>query len=166
MSTEATLRLDTTLQMFEMRSMKARFYTLCWCTPLTVHIDTLGRLSVYTVPSTSTSYTALLPHFLPPRTSLPHTLVMIVLDWTRPWTFVDELQTWLEWVETWAKGDGSRDLEIVREENRERCGFRIYKAIVGVIIIYIQCSHTSNNTRSHQPIHCLPIQHILAHFYL
>ncbi|KAF9462076.1 dynein light intermediate chain-domain-containing protein [Collybia nuda] len=82
--------------------------------------DTLGRLSVYTVPSTSTSYTALLPHFLPPHLSLPHTLVVIVLDWTRPWTFVEELQTWLEWVETWAKGDSSRELEIVREENRER----------------------------------------------
>lgn len=91
---------------------------------------------------------------------------MIVLDWTRPWTFVDELQTWLEWVETWAKGDDSRDLEIVREENRERCRFRIYKAIIGVIIIYIQCSHISNNTRNHQPIHYLPIQRILARFYL
>ncbi|KAF5333538.1 hypothetical protein D9611_002697 [Ephemerocybe angulata] len=82
--------------------------------------DTLARLSVYTVPSSAPSYTSLLPHFLPPRTSLPHTLVVIVLDWTRPWTFVEELQTWLQWVENWAKGDGSRDLEIVREENRER----------------------------------------------
>jgi dynein light intermediate chain 1 len=45
---------------------------------------------------------------------------MIVLDWTRPWTFVDDFQTWLNWVELWAKGDGSRDLEIVREENHER----------------------------------------------
>lgn len=82
--------------------------------------DILARLSVYTVPSASTSYTALLPHFLPPRQSLPHTLVMIVLDWTRPWTFVEELQRWLQWVETWAKGDESRELQIVREENRER----------------------------------------------
>ena len=45
---------------------------------------------------------------------------MIVLDWTRPWTFVEELQSWLIWVEKWAKGDGSRELEIVREECRER----------------------------------------------
>ena len=84
-------------------------------------IDTLARLSVYTVPSSAPSYTALLPHFLPPRTSLPHTLVIIVLDWTRPWTFVEELQSWLQWVEKWVKGDGSREVEIVREENRERC---------------------------------------------
>lgn len=67
---------------------------------------------------------ALLPHFLQPRTVLPHSLVMIVLDWTRPWSFVEELQTWLLWVERWAKGDGSRELEVVREECRERreCG--------------------------------------------
>lgn len=45
---------------------------------------------------------------------------MIVLDWTRPWTFVDELYTWLTWVEKWSKGDGARELEIAREENHER----------------------------------------------
>ncbi|KAF5387749.1 hypothetical protein D9615_000687 [Tricholomella constricta] len=81
---------------------------------------TLARLSVYAVPSALPSYTSLLPHFIPPRQSLPHTLVMIVLDWTRPWSFVEELQTWLQWVETWAKGDGLRELEIIREEGRER----------------------------------------------
>jgi dynein light intermediate chain 1, cytosolic len=86
-----------------------------------VRTDTLARLSVYTVPSAASSYTALLPHFLPPRTSLPHTLLMIVLDCSRPWTFVEELQTWLIWVEKWVKGDGSRELEIIREECRERC---------------------------------------------
>ena len=47
--------------------------------------------------------------------------MIIVLDWTKPWTFVDELEAWLEWVEKWAKGDGARELEIVREENHERC---------------------------------------------
>ncbi|KAF9651747.1 hypothetical protein BDM02DRAFT_3110207 [Thelephora ganbajun] len=82
--------------------------------------DILARLSVYTVPSSATTYTSLLPDFLPPRQSLPHTVVIIALDWTRPWTFVEELQTWLVWVEQWAKGDGSHELEIVREEQRER----------------------------------------------
>lgn len=46
---------------------------------------------------------------------------MIVLDWTRPWTFVEELETWLQWIETWAKGDGSREVQIAAEESRERC---------------------------------------------
>ncbi|KAJ7167606.1 dynein light intermediate chain-domain-containing protein [Mycena filopes] len=84
--------------------------------------DTLARLAVYTVPSAAPAYTALLPHFVPPRTALPHTLVLITLDWTRPWTFVDELETWLRWVEEWARGGPNppRELEIVREESRER----------------------------------------------
>ncbi|KAF9782183.1 dynein light intermediate chain-domain-containing protein [Thelephora terrestris] len=82
--------------------------------------DILARLSVYTVPSSATTYTSLLPDFLPPRQSLPHTVVIIALDWTRPWTFIEELQMWLVWVEQWAKGDGSRELEIAREEQRER----------------------------------------------
>jgi dynein light intermediate chain 1, cytosolic len=64
---------------------------------------------------------ALLPHFLPQRVSLPHTLFIILLDWTRAWTFIEELQAWLIWVEKWAKRDGSRELDIVREECRERC---------------------------------------------
>ncbi|KAF7302019.1 Dynein 1 light intermediate chain [Mycena indigotica] len=82
--------------------------------------DTLARLSVYTVPSSAATYTALLPHFVPPRTALPNTLVVIVLDWTRPWSFIDELETWLQWVERWTTGDGARELEIIREECRER----------------------------------------------
>ncbi|CAL1700498.1 unnamed protein product [Somion occarium] len=45
---------------------------------------------------------------------------MIVLDWTRPWAFVDELLTWLTWIEAWVKGDDSRELIITREETRER----------------------------------------------
>jgi dynein light intermediate chain 1, cytosolic len=50
---------------------------------------------------------------------------MIVLDWTHPWTFVDELETWLTWVEKWAKGDESRELNIIREESRERREFGV-----------------------------------------
>lgn len=82
--------------------------------------DTLARLSVYTVPSSATPYLSLLPHFVPPRSALPHTAVMIVLDWTQPWTFIEQLELWLKWIESWSKGDDSRELEIMREENRER----------------------------------------------
>ena len=85
-----------------------------------IFLDTLARLSVYTVPSSAPAYTSLLPYFVPPRTCLPHTLVVVVLDWTRPWSFIQELETWLEWVEKWVKGDGSRELDIAKEENRER----------------------------------------------
>lgn len=116
--------MDTTGQMYE--TMQTKVCAICL-----LHTakgpnnrcciaDTLARLSIYTVPSSSPSYSALLPHLIPPRTSLPHTLVMIALDWTRPWSFVQELVTWLEWVEKWVKGDGSRELDIAKEENRER----------------------------------------------
>jgi len=115
--------LDMSLLMYEMTRTKVHRYSFAHILFENANVpdaDTLARLSIYTVPSVAPSYTALLPYFLPPRTTLPHTLVMIVLDWTRPWTFVEELQTWLEWVERWAKGDGSRELEISREESRER----------------------------------------------
>lgn len=82
--------------------------------------DILARLSVYTVPSSSPSYTALLSHFLRPQSALPHTAVIIVLDWTRPWTFLEDLHTWLSWIERWVQGDGARELEVIREEHRER----------------------------------------------
>ena len=55
-------------------------------------------LSIYTVPSSAPSYTYLVPHFLRPQYVLSHTAVVIVLDWTRPWTFLDGLHTWLTWV--------------------------------------------------------------------
>jgi dynein light intermediate chain 1 len=78
------------------------------------------RVSVYTVPSSHKTYMSLLPHFLPPRSTLPNSAIVILLDWTRPWSFLEQLQTWLQWVERWAQGDGSRELEVVREESRER----------------------------------------------
>ena len=59
---------------------------------------------------------------------------MIVLDWTRPWTFVEELFTWLTWIEQWATADSSREAVIVREENRER------RASVPAIVLIISNS--------------------------
>lgn len=84
-------------------------------------VDILARLSVYTVPSSSKSHLTLLPNFLPPRTSLSQTLVMIVLDWTKPWSFIEQLETWLAWVEHWAEAKGVREVVIAREEGHERC---------------------------------------------
>ena len=51
---------------------------------------------------------------------------MIVLDWTRPWSFVEELFMWLQWAERWSKGDGSRELEVIREECREKRKSRLF----------------------------------------
>lgn len=82
--------------------------------------DTLARLSVLSVPSSAPAYLSLVPHFIPPKVSLPHTLVMVLLDWTKPWSFLEQLELWLKWVDKWSKGDGSREMEIAREESRER----------------------------------------------
>jgi hypothetical protein len=111
--------------MYVTKEKKVRL-SLAWWTPLhsdspLLRADILARLSVYTVPSSASSYTSLVSHFLPPQSALPHTAVVIVLDWTRPWTFLDELHTWLTWIEHWVQGDGSRELDVIREEHRERC---------------------------------------------
>ncbi|KAG8952640.1 hypothetical protein FRC04_004002 [Tulasnella sp. 424] len=81
--------------------------------------DTLARLSVFTVPSSNPAHLALLPHFVPPKTALPHSAIVIVLDWTRPWTFVEQLYTWLAWVEKWTS-ESDRELQVLKEEGRER----------------------------------------------
>ena len=76
---------------------------------------------MYTVASSSPSYKALLSRSLHPQSALPHITVIIVQYWTRPWTFLEDLHTWLSWVERWVQGVGARELEVIREEHRERC---------------------------------------------
>lgn len=88
---------------------------------LTWLLDVVARLSVYNVPSSDPSHLALIPGFLPPKSTLSQTLVLIVLDWTKPWTFVDQLRTWLSWVERWVESDKNREAQVMKEEGRERC---------------------------------------------
>ena len=101
---------------------------------------------MYTVPSSAPACTALLPNSLPPRWTLSSTLVIIVLDWTRPWTFVEELETWLTWVETWAKGDASREVEIIREECRERREFSVHESW---FFLWLMCFFLEKKVQSH-----------------
>lgn len=89
-------------------------------------IDTLARLSVYTVQSSNPAHLGLVPQVLPVKASLHNTLVMILLDWTKPWTFVEQLENWLIWVDKWTKGDGSREMEVTRDEGRERCEYVVH----------------------------------------
>ncbi|CAG8513588.1 12728_t:CDS:2 [Racocetra fulgida] len=44
------------------------------------------------------AYQSLL-HFALNSTTLPDSLVVIVLDWARPWTFVETLQRWIKFIE-------------------------------------------------------------------
>ena len=97
---------------------------------MTLLIETLAFLCVTqislptypcTVLSSAPSYTAIVPHFLQPQYALPHTVVVILLDWKRPRTFLEELNTWPNWIEGRVQDDDTRKLEVTREEHRERC---------------------------------------------
>jgi hypothetical protein len=52
-----------------------------------------------------------------------HTAIVIVPDWTRRQTFLEELHIWLAWVKRCAQGDGGHELEVIRDEHRDskRC---------------------------------------------
>ncbi|GFZ44532.1 hypothetical protein JCM24511_02255 [Saitozyma sp. JCM 24511] len=60
--------------------------------------------------------TSLIPRSLPPD-SLNDTVVMIVLDWTKPSTMINELLHWLVWVDNWAASTAGKGQA---EEMRER----------------------------------------------
>lgn len=58
-------------------------------------IDAPTRLSIFQLPSASNPpYSTLLPLAFQQNT-LSDSLVLIVLDWERPWTFLDDLRGWL-----------------------------------------------------------------------
>src|SRR5258707_1068727 len=80
--------------------------------------DILARLSIYNVPSSAPAHLSLLPRFLSPRISLSNTLILIVIDWTRPWTFVQQLEVWFHWIEKWLDGDTSREMQVAKELGR------------------------------------------------
>jgi dynein light intermediate chain 1 len=119
-------------------------------------IDTLARLSVYTVQSSNPAHLGLVPQILPAKTSLHNTLVMVLLDWTRPWTFVEQLENWLIWVDKWAKGDGSRDMEVARDEGRERCEYvspsGVYSYQCSAPVVQFHLQHYSEPTAEPLPI--------------
>ncbi|KAF1961025.1 dynein [Byssothecium circinans] len=60
----------------------------------TDHEDTLARLSLYLLANPSPSFTPLIKPYLSPRT-LPHTLVVILLDWNHPWLWIRQLRDWI-----------------------------------------------------------------------
>ncbi|CAI2173279.1 16252_t:CDS:2 [Funneliformis geosporum] len=60
--------------------------------------DTLARLGLYQLAGSFDSYQPLL-RFALNSSTLPHSLVVIVLDWARPWTFIETLQKWIKFVE-------------------------------------------------------------------
>ncbi|CAH1761360.1 7243_t:CDS:10 [Entrophospora sp. SA101] len=61
--------------------------------------DTLARLGIYQLAGSEDAYRPLLKFALNYKT-LPDSLVVIVLDWTRPWTFIETLQRWIKFIES------------------------------------------------------------------
>ena len=77
-------------------------------------IDTLTRLGIYQLAGSHESYQSLL-RFALNASTLSDSLVVIVLDWERPWTFMETLQRWIKFLELGIEnikaegGNGSKD---------------------------------------------------------
>ncbi|KKK23450.1 dynein light intermediate chain [Aspergillus rambellii] len=56
--------------------------------------DTLARVSAYLLSEPSLSFAPLLKPLLTPQ-SIPETLVVVLLDWSDPWTWVRRLREWV-----------------------------------------------------------------------
>jgi dynein light intermediate chain 1 len=57
-------------------------------------VDVLARLGIYLLSEPSPALIPLLrPLFTP--ASLPETLIVILLDWARPWDWIRQLKTWI-----------------------------------------------------------------------
>ncbi|OQD73457.1 hypothetical protein PENDEC_c015G06677 [Penicillium decumbens] len=56
--------------------------------------DTLARVSAYLLSEPSPSFAPLLKPLLTPQ-SVPETLVVILLDWSDPWTWIRRLREWV-----------------------------------------------------------------------
>ncbi|KAF2085522.1 hypothetical protein K490DRAFT_3258, partial [Saccharata proteae CBS 121410] len=63
------------------------------------HEDILARLSLYLLTDPSPSFTPLLAPLLTPRT-LPNMLIVILLDWAAPWTWLRQLREWIRVLRT------------------------------------------------------------------
>ncbi|KAI5285241.1 hypothetical protein KEM54_000725, partial [Ascosphaera aggregata] len=62
-----------------------------------VHVcsDTLARLSIYLLSEPSSSFGSLLKPLLTP-TSIPKSLIVILLDWEQPWSWARQLRRWIQ----------------------------------------------------------------------
>lgn len=61
--------------------------------------DTLARVSAYLLSEPSLSFAPLLKPLLTPQ-SVPETLVVILMDWSDPWTWTRRLREWVRLLRT------------------------------------------------------------------
>ncbi|KAF3768880.1 hypothetical protein M406DRAFT_249207 [Cryphonectria parasitica EP155] len=58
------------------------------------HEDILARISTYLLASPSPSFAPLIKPLLTPQ-SIPNTLLVVLLDWSEPWSWVRQLREWM-----------------------------------------------------------------------
>lgn len=56
--------------------------------------DILARISLYLLSSPAPSFASLIKPLLTPQ-SIPNTLIVILLDWSQPWSWMRQLREWL-----------------------------------------------------------------------
>ncbi|OTA99994.1 hypothetical protein M426DRAFT_324647 [Hypoxylon sp. CI-4A] len=56
--------------------------------------DILARISLYLLTSPAPSFTSLIKPLLTPQ-SIPNTLIVILLDWSQPWSWLRQLREWI-----------------------------------------------------------------------
>ncbi|CAI7589744.1 unnamed protein product [Penicillium pancosmium] len=76
--------------------------------------DTLARVSAYLLAEPSPSFAPLIKPLLTPQ-SVPETLVVILLDWSDPWTWVRRLREWVRLLRS-VLVDLDDDTKLVMEE--------------------------------------------------
>ncbi|KAF2745485.1 dynein [Sporormia fimetaria CBS 119925] len=81
------------------------------------HEDTLARLSLYLLATPSPSFTPLIKPYLNPRT-IPHMLVVILLDWNHPWLWVRQLRDWIRVLRSLIMSLDDKSKEILHENSQ------------------------------------------------
>ena len=90
-------------------------------------LDSLARLSIYTLQNFSLDFASLLNPLLTPVT-IPETLLVILLDWSEPWRWVRQIRDWIRLLHGALStlGDSAKERmqEIMQDwEQRRRGGF-------------------------------------------
>ncbi|TIC05054.1 potassium/sodium eff [Wallemia mellicola] len=60
--------------------------------------EVMARISIYTIPNSNKTYTDLINLVITPQ-SISDLLVVIQLDWEKPWNFIDDLSRWISWID-------------------------------------------------------------------
>ncbi|TIA99512.1 hypothetical protein E3P96_02904 [Wallemia ichthyophaga] len=60
--------------------------------------EVMARMSIYSIPNSNKIYTDLIKLIITPET-ISDLLVVIQLDWERPWSFIDDLSRWISWID-------------------------------------------------------------------